>query len=89
MPPQLCIINRKEMMNTMNTAARFNPAVLETTCSCTNQHLLAPGSVCDICMGLVAEPVATAQASTDEDSRFDQQYFEALESYYVDVDFAA
>ena len=77
------------MMNKMNTAVRFSPSVLETTCSCANQHLLAPGSVCEICMGLVAE-ISTATGMGNEDnSAYDQQYFEALESYYVDVDFAA
>lgn len=77
------------MMNTMNTAVRFSPSVLETTCSCTNQHLLAPGSVCEICMGLVTESIAASGMGHEETSTYDQQYFEALESYYVDVDFAA
>ena len=74
------------MMNTMNTAVRLHTSVTATACTCTNQHLLAPGMICDICMCEVAEP---AHAHSNDASRYDQQYFEALESYYVDVDFAA
>jgi hypothetical protein len=74
------------MMNTKMTATRPHTQV----CTCTNQHLLAPGSFCDICMGLVAESMpATVESVQEDTSRYDQQYFEALESYYIDVDFAA
>ena len=59
-------------------------------CTCQNQYLLPTGTVCEVCMGTVAQSASqdpTKQGGKDE--VFDEAYFEALESFYEDITFAA
>ena len=56
---------------------RINTTPFQAPCSCLNQYLLTPGSLCDICMGQV--PAREAEAAKETSSRFDDDYFEALE----------
>lgn len=59
-------------------------------CNCPNQHLLLAGSVCDLCMGVVvSEPALDEFAAPTNSELFDERYFEALESYYEDITYAA
>lgn len=58
-------------------------------CTCSNSILLAAGSTCDLCMGLVTDfNTVDIDAETITD-RFDERYFEALERWYEDMEFAA
>lgn len=60
-------------------------------CSCANRHLLLAGDVCDLCMGVVVEgdPVDALPARSESEDLYDESYFEALESYYEDITYAA
>lgn len=59
-------------------------------CNCPNQHLLLTGSVCELCMGTVVnEPSLDGFQAPANAELFDERYFEALESYYEDITFAA
>ena len=59
-------------------------------CKCPNQHLLETGEICEICMGVVDRPDFLDQfPEVKESDPFDQLYFEELESYYEDIDYAA
>lgn len=64
---------------------KINVNLSAPTCECLNQYLLAPGSLCEICMGLVPETTAS-QVEKKEDSTFDANYFEALESYLDSIE---
>ncbi|MEM0999392.1 MAG: hypothetical protein AAGN35_20205 [Bacteroidota bacterium] len=59
-------------------------------CTCPNQHLLNVGATCELCMGLVTdsstEPELPEMVSRDP---FDELYFEELETYYEDIEYAA
>ena len=58
---------------------------LSTVCSCSNQSLLSPGQQCEICMGMVEGPKSTSET----DSLFEVDYFEALEEQLSKEDLAA
>lgn len=64
-------------------------------CSCPNQHLLFVGDICDLCMGMVSEQPTLREFSDSEGFRmavadpFDELYFEELETYYEDIEYAA
>lgn len=59
-------------------------------CNCPNQHLLLVGEVCDLCMGIVVnEPALDEFEAPAHGDLFDDRYFEALESFYEDITFAA
>ena len=55
----------------MNTSFQFLDA---SSCSCGHHMILAPGNVCDVCMGIVPEP----KAVKNEDW-YGADYFDALE----------
>jgi hypothetical protein len=60
---------------------------ISATCTCTNQHLLTPGVVCEICMGMVPEQsFETEQPSA---TAYGPEYFEAIEQMQVDSGLAA
>ena len=59
-------------------------------CTCPNQHLLCIGDVCELCMGLVTEePSGNDLPSMSLTDPFDELYFEELETYYEDIEYAA
>lgn len=59
-------------------------------CNCPNQGLLLHGDICDLCMGVVEGKDGLDQTSDSiAGDPFDELYFEALESYYEDITFAA
>lgn len=58
---------------------------LTASCSCANQLLLAPGRICEICMGVVGEP----STEDREGSLYDVDYFEAIEEALSREDLAA
>lgn len=69
-------------------------------CSCPNQHLLFVGAICELCMGMVSEQPAMRDfpdsVSNGSDGfrmavadPFDELYFEELETYYEDIEYAA
>lgn len=53
-------------------------------CTCANRYLLSPGYTCEICMGIAPQP-----APACEETRFDVDYFEALEEEYINREWAA
>ena len=57
-------------------------------CTCSNHVLLAAGSTCELCMGLVTE-LSTEDVNIENADRYDEVYFEALERWYEDMEFAA
>ena len=58
-------------------------------CTCPYQPLLAPGCICELCMGLIADLDCTELDNILPTEQFDLGYFEALERLYEDLDFAA
>ena len=58
-------------------------------CTCSNHILLAAGSICELCMGFVTELAMDEVEIKPEINRFDDTYFEALERWYEDMEFAA
>lgn len=67
----------------------YSTALDILVCTCSNHLLLAPGSTCELCMGFVTE-LSTDDTEVDyEIDRFDEVYFEALERWYEDMEFAA
>lgn len=62
-----CIIDTKQMI--MENTYQLLP-----TCSCGHQLILAPGSYCEVCMGMVSDQV---QSISEE--WYGADYFDALE----------
>lgn len=59
-------------------------------CTCQNQAMLTIGSTCEVCMGTVANPALQDPTKrTAATEVFDEAYFEALESFYEDITYAA
>jgi len=69
----------------------YQPAPETIVCSCPNQHLLRPGATCELCMGVVVDdqPLDELPHRPASADLFDESYFEALESYYEDITYAA
>lgn len=69
----------------------YQPAPATLVCNCTNQHLLLPGETCDLCMGMVvdAQSLDALPERKQAEDLFDESYFEALESFYEDITYAA
>jgi len=59
-------------------------------CNCNNQAIQAEGSICDVCMGTVGSGCGSAVSHQPAMLEvFDESYFEALESFYEDITYAA
>ena len=58
-------------------------------CSCSNHLILAPGEVCELCLGIVEDVQLEENAHEAAPERFDYAYFEALERWYESMEFAA
>ncbi len=58
-------------------------------CTCQHESLLTIGSICDVCMGTVAPVITKDPEHIVGMEVFDEAYFEALESFYEDITFAA
>ena len=59
-------------------------------CTCQENHLLPIGSTCEVCMGTVTSPALQAPTKPmAAEEVYDEAYFEALESFYEDITFAA
>jgi hypothetical protein len=58
-------------------------------CTCPSQPLLTPGCICELCMGLIADPEVPELDFLMDIEQYDLGYFEALERLYEDVEFAA
>lgn len=59
-------------------------------CNCQDHPTHAIGSTCDVCMGTVGD--GSGFASSQKPAMlevFDESYFEALESFYEDITYAA
>lgn len=74
---------------TVMKATVFAPKNIHV-CSCPNQHLLSIGDVCELCMGQVTN-LAPAQEWPEmvHADPFDELYFEELETFYEDIEYAA
>lgn len=68
-----------------------NAVLLNTQiCTCPNQYLLVPGEMCDLCMGLVIDQSGLEQLpKSSTPDLFDEFYFEELETFYEDIEYAA
>ncbi len=83
--PELWIIESESIME----KKLYSTASDILICTCSNHVLLAAGSTCELCMGLVAE-LSTEDVNVNQNSnQYDEVYFEALERWYEDMEFAA
>lgn len=55
-------------------------------CQCQNQNLLSFGETCEICMGKCQ---GTHPNMPEDNSWYDQDYFEELEAWIDDIEVAA
>lgn len=91
--PNLYIIIKNN--NTMKTIAHLSTLTNEASnnvhvCTCPNQHLLQVGTVCELCMGTVTEFDGTHDTiDAVAGDPFDEMYFEELESFFEDIEYAA
>lgn len=70
----------------MKTTALLNTQI----CTCPNQFLLASGEVCELCMGIVSAVSDHHGLPTHSHvDIFDEFYFEELETFYEDIEYAA
>lgn len=60
-------------------------AYSDALCSCPNQHLLTPGMICEFCSGITPE----TELEHENESKYDAAWFEELDAYYGDVEYAA
>jgi hypothetical protein len=59
-------------------------------CTCSSQWLLTPGTHCEVCMGIVPEPMENEEKHEPAVyDQFDLNYFEALERMFESFEFAA
>ncbi|MCB9232429.1 MAG: hypothetical protein H6581_12240 [Bacteroidia bacterium] len=67
-------------MKTLNISAKtLRFEISQHVCTCPNQHLLAYGETCEICMGIL--DVQSELAEILPQPVYDAAYFEELESY--------
>ena len=59
-------------------------------CNCSNHLLLAPDTICEVCMGLVSGASELEDLVSNAPSeQFDLSYFEALACMFESFEFAA
>jgi hypothetical protein len=58
-------------------------------CTCSNHLLLVPGTVCEVCMGMVMEAEALERTEPAVYDHYGPDYFEALERMFESFEFAA
>lgn len=58
-------------------------------CSCNNHLILAPGEICEVCLGIAPEQSFEEEFQANASEHYDYSYFEALECWYESMEFAA
>ena len=57
-------------------------------CTCPNRFMLETGEFCEVCL-CQAKPLIPEPADPTEGDPFDELYFEELEAYFDDIEYAA
>ena len=68
----------------------IKPSFDKHICDCLNQKLLNNGSYCELCFGLITEDYNTElNQVANKPQNYDESYFEDLERFYDQYEYAA